>query len=671
MLIPGYSKGDDITCLNTIYQYPKKDINGKYDNGKMIILFKDNQTGEKKITEIEDPSYTFYKANDDVYLDHHLFFIEEEKVQPITVPYRNVLKTIAELSDNTEFYYDNLKNRNRRNNEILHTLPNIFGSDLNIEDAYRFYFDMEYKNESIPITKSYFDIETDTINMKGDFPELGECPINALTFINVATNKVYTFLLRDKDNPLIAEFEEELKSGTLFKELKDFVINHVGGPEKAKKHNIFDFEYEIFMYDDEAQLIIDFFNLLNILSPDFLLAWNMSFDIPYIIERGKALGLDMAIIMSAREAITKIAKYYIDTRNKQLPAQRGDFFTINSKTIYLDQLVHFASRRKGQSAFDNLKLDNIGNVIAGVGKLDWSNIAKTFAEFPRKNYKLFVFYNIMDTICQHCVENKVNDIDYVFNSALINNTRYHKVHRQTVYLANRGIKEFRKEGYILCNNNNRNNEKPPKFPGAHVGDPLNSTDYSKMKINGVPINVANNLDDFDFKSLYPSTAIEFNISPNTQIGKIIIDHKVHDKENMFKYDKYCPGGQFIEDFRSQNIIEFSHRWLHLANYSEFLQDMDEFMSNRNVNHNIMMNSSGIIPLIQIEPGREDLTEDIITPGPQKLVQFYTDERDTDKDIDYIKKHAQMDLDSIEAMMRRKERERQEDEDMAELLEENV
>ena len=31
----------------------------------------------------------------------------------------------------------------------------------------------------------------------------------------------------------------------------------------------------------------------------------------------------------------------------------------------------------------------------------------------------------------------------------------------------------------------------------------------------------------------------------------------------------------------------------------------------------------------------------------------------------------MDLDSIEAMMRRKERERQEDEDMAELLEENV
>ena len=675
MLIPGYPTGADITCLNTIYQYPKRDPEtGKYGSDKIIILYKDNTINKKFIHEIENPTYTFYKANDDVYLDHHLFFIEDYNVEPVTVPYKDVLKTIAEMSGNEEFFYNNIKNRDRNANQKLHTLPNIFGSDIHIEDAYRLYFDLEYKNDPIAITKSYFDIEVDTAYMKGDFPELGECPINALSFIHPSTNKVYVLLLRDENNPLIEEFEKELKSGKILKELKEFVINHVGGPAKAQKHNIFDFDYEIIFYDDERNHIIDFFNLVNHLSPDFLLAWNMSFDIPYIIERGNALGLNMAEIMSDKEAVTKIAKYYIDVRNKQLPAQRGDYFTINSKVIYLDQLVHFASRRKGQAAFDNLKLDNIGNIIAGVGKLDWSHIAKTFAEFPRKNYKLFVFYNIMDTIVQHCIENKVGDIDYVFNKALINNTRYHKAHRQTVYLANRGIKEFRKQGYIMCNNNNRDNEKPPKFPGAHVGDPMNNSDYSKMKINGEPINIVNNLDDFDYKALYPSTMREFNISPNTQIGKINIDHEVHDKENPFNYDKYCRGGQFVEDFRSGNFVEFCHRWMHLANYKEFLDDMEEYFS---THIQLGLDPTKPQPLVQFYGEDESLKDydfkmNLVEPTNhvvQPLVQMYPGYRNFDTEIEHIRNTAQMDLDNIELMLRRREREREEDEELEKLFSE--
>ena len=61
----------------------------------------------------------------------------------------------------------------------------------------------------------------------------------------------------------------------------------------------------------------------------------------------------------------------------------------------------------------------------------------------------------------------VEDIDYVFGKALINNTRYSKVHRQTVYLANRGMKNFYEEGFIIGNNSNRFNSKPAeKFPGV-------------------------------------------------------------------------------------------------------------------------------------------------------------------------------------------------------------
>lgn len=663
-LIRGYEKDSDITILNTVYQYPKWNPEKEcYDEDVMIILYKDNITGEKHIEEIYTPEYTFYMANDDVYLDHHLFFIEEEKVTPIKVPFKDVLKTIAQMSGNEEFFYNNIKNKDRRANEQLHTLPNVFGSDIHIEDAYRLYFDREYQNKPIGITKAYFDIETDTMNMKGDFPELGECPINAVSYVNPTTNKVYVFLLRDPSNPLIAEFEKEVKSGTIFQELKDFIINHVGGPEKAKSHNIYDFEYEMFFYDDERVLIIDLFKIINYCEPDFLLAWNMSFDIPYVIERCNVLKINPADVICHPSANTKIAKYYIDAKNKQIPAQRGDFFTITGKTVYLDQLVHFASRRKGQSAFDNLKLDNIGNIIAGVGKLDWSPIAKTFAEFPRKNYKLFVFYNIMDTIVQHCVEEKVNDIGYVFNKALINNTRYHKAHRQTVYLTNRGVKEFLKEGYVLCNNNNRSNEKPPKFPGAHVGDPLNNTSYSKIKVNGVPINVANNLDDFDYKSLYPSVMREFNIAPNTQIGKIIIDQEVHENENPFKYDKYCRSGQFLEDFRSGNIVEFCHRWLHLANYEEFLEDMKEYMDRYGtINPHPMDNN-----LVHFHNNENIVGTPLVTFSEQNantsLMYYYPEKKSFDKYEEYLKENAQMDLDDIEKVLRRRERQKEEDEEL--------
>lgn len=58
--------------------------------------------------------------------------------------------------------------------------------------------------------------------MKGDFPELGECPINAVSYIY--ENKIRSFLLRNDKNKLIDEFENELKSDhkKLFKELNEF-----------------------------------------------------------------------------------------------------------------------------------------------------------------------------------------------------------------------------------------------------------------------------------------------------------------------------------------------------------------------------------------------------------------------------------------------------------------
>ena len=198
---------------------------------------------------------------------------------------------------------------------------------------------------------------------------------------------------------------------------------------------------------------------------------------------------------------------------------------------------------------------------------------------PWLAFKRFVFYNIFDVVVQYCIETKTQDLEYIYTKCLVNNTSYKKGHRQTVYLINRMTKEFDAMGYIIGNNINKWNEEPDKFAGALVGDPLHTNDYAKMKINGVPIMVCETLQDYDYKSLYPSIDLENNIAPNTQVGRIVIDKQIYDHENVYNNPKYQRGGEFVENMVTDNIIEFCHRWFHFAGFMELLEDIKEFNQN--------------------------------------------------------------------------------------------
>jgi len=572
-----YPEGYDLTILNTIYQYPKKLENNKYDDGSITLIYKDNITKEKHFDLIKNPQYVFYMAKNDVPIDYNLLFIEKDKVNKYKVPYKELEKNLAELSNNEDFYKNNIKNGCRKQNKLLHTYNRFFLSDSNIEDHYRFRFDNKFTNNINPISKSFLDIEVDGINIKGDFPELGEAPINAVTVIFDHIGKVYTFLLRNPDNPLIEEFEKSINQNT-FSELKELIRDTVGGWKNEVRYGLDKFEYELLFYDEELKLIQDLFILINNIKPDFLLAWNMAFDIPYTIERLKVLGVDPATIICHPNFTEKICKYFIDENHKEIE-ERGDYASISSYTVYLDQMIHYKSRRKGQ-ARTSASLNYVGSVVAKVKKLEYSHITNNIVMLPYKDYKTFVFYNIIDTIVQKCIEVKTGDIDYLFSKATINNTRYHKSHRQTVYLTNRGIKEFYNNGLIMGNNINKFKEKDnTSYPGAFVASPLLINDIPKMKLNGVPVMLFNNLDDFDYKSLYPSIDRQFNMAANTQIGMITIPNQLREDENKYDFKYYTRGGAFLEDIHSGNIIETVYRWLNGANYNELIKDTIEYFSN--------------------------------------------------------------------------------------------
>lgn len=607
-MINKYPEGSDITIFNTIYHRMRKDPNtNKWIKNSMDIIYRDNLTGDKKLETIKKPEYEYYLAKPEVEITHNMLYIEKDKVDKLTVEYNDLEKSIAEKTDNLQFYYDNINSGQRSNNKKLHTHMRVFNSDMHIEDHYRFKFDKLYTNNTFAISKAYLDIEVDSIEIKGDFPEPGEVPVNAITVIDESNNRVYTLLLRNPKNPLIQEFENSIGQ-ELFLELKNFICEQVGGWKEEIRFGIDKFQYQMMFYDedDEINLIGDCFKIINTFKPDFVLAWNMGFDIPYLIERIKVLGYDPADVICHPDFENKVCSYFKDDIDRKTgkfkkEEERGDEAIISSYSVYLDQMIQFASRRKGQSVFDRFSLDYIGEVVTGVNKLDYHHITNNISKLPYANYKIFVFYNIIDTIVQKCIESKTGDIDYIFNKCLINNTRYSKGHRQTVYLTNRGCKEFDLEGYIMGNNVNKTNSKPDdKFPGAFVADPIKINDYSKKRIGDMSVNLFDNLDDYDYSSLYPSIMREFNMSQSTQIGRIDIKDKIYMNENPFNSKYYIRGGAFIEDFHSKNYLEFGHRWLNLSGYSDLYKEVIEYFTTvkRSVNPVVMYNENGTRNLLR-------------------------------------------------------------------------
>lgn len=582
-MILGHQPGDNISLFNTIFFRERIETErGPKFVEHLDIVYKDCETGEKHIQEITNPDYEYYLLKPEQVKPYPQFIVPEEDVVARRVPNKDLLKEIARDTGNLNFFYENNRTGNRQENQKLHTHPAVLGSDRNIEDHYRFRFGETYTRTPLPITKSFMDIEVDTECIDYKFPDTQEasCPINAVSIIFKDSKMIYSLLLRDESNPLIDEFEQEVKQGFVFKELNDFIIDAVGGVEKAEMFGIADIQTSFMFYDEEIDLIVDLFKLVNMEKPDFLLTWNMAFDMVYIINRILKLGYNPEEIICHPDFQYKHCEYRVDTgvRASEL-AERGDNAVITSYTSFLDQMIHFSSRRKGGEKFLNYKLDYIGERITKVRKLDYRDITPVLGKLPKKNYKIFVFYNIMDTIVQYCIEFKVEDIEYVYFKSLKNDVRYHKCHRQTVYLTNRAQNEFRKSHFILGNNVNRFKNGPDgDLPGAFVADPLLVDDLNKIKINGYSLMMYNNLQDFDYSSLYPSTIRQFNIAPNTMIGMILIGRAIHNKENKCNDPRYNRNGAFIEDLTSHVWLEFCARWFNFPRYEQLYNDVIEFFT---------------------------------------------------------------------------------------------
>ena len=595
-LIPSYPLGSDLVILDATYHFPNKQQVESYNGVKtvytpdtMTIVYKDNTTGKKGIEVIENPKYVFYMLKNNIPTPKYdMFFTDMKNLDEITCRYRDINKAIAEKLDQyegttkyTDLYKRNIRDGNYKANMDFQKSRRVFGSDIPINDFYRMRFAEQYKNTETPVSRAYLDIEVDVKLSPTDFPTNGNCPINAISYFEHDTKRLFTFLLNQKDvNPKSNEFCTTVDNRAFNEEFKGF-LNETLGSEKVKDFKLENIQTKVLTYNDELTLLKDLFGYINYTKPDFLMVWNMSFDIPFIINRILALGGNPKEIMCIHDIspLYENCSYIVDSDHEDF-STKGDYADITSYTVYLDQLIQFASRRRGGAQYRSYSLDYIGNEMAGVQKLHYENIAANVMELPYNDYRTFVKYNMMDVLVQYCIEFKADDILYVFDKALLNCTEYKKVHRQTIYLSNRATIMFKNFGnYVLGNNLNKFKPKPTvKYEGAYVADPCKFGDKYKDKVNGIPIMRASNAIDFDFTRLYPSITQEYNMAPNTEIGYIKIPVKIYEAENAIHNEKYTRSGQFIEDMTSECDIEFAHRWFNLASFKEAYADIIEYFN---------------------------------------------------------------------------------------------
>ena len=577
-MIKGYPDNSNITILNTIYTY------GNYRENipdSMILLYKDLDTNEMKQCTINEPESSYFMLKSDASQETinslnypGAFYRNKKDYDEVFCKYNSLNKDIATRVGEEKVFYNNIKNGNAKANRNFRYHYKVESTDVDLGNYYRQKFAEKYKNNSYPLSKAFLDIEVDSKFSRSYFPEMGECPVNAITLGQPSLFKFETVILRDDRNPQIQEFEEMVNNNYdefiygLYEKIKQSIHKE----ELIQKYNFDKFRYKITFFDNEIDLIKYIFLLINKDRPDFTLAWNMAFDIPYLIARCKVLGYDPADILCDDSFEVKVCEYYIDTFHKNNANLRNDYANISSYSVYLDQMIHFATINSTKVAkYGNWKLDNIGNLVGKMRKLEYNCSIK---DFPWVDFKNFIYYNIIDVLVQVAIEHQSNCIDYVFNKSLLNDTRSNKVHRQSIYLMNRIRKDYNDE-LVLCTNRNRveniedelvDDEGEEKgYPGAFVADPKLINDYSKTKVNGVPIHLYRNNVDFDYTALYPNTDIQFNVGHESLIGKVNINVNI---ENVYNYKYLNPGSYFIFNLQSNNFIEIGNKYLNLPDVSQ-------------------------------------------------------------------------------------------------------
>lgn len=257
-----------------------------------------------------------------------------------------------------------------------------------------------------------------------------------------------------------------------------------------------DRDIDVNEYDNEENLLYYFTQYMKMNQPDIITGWNIKFfDIPYLINRLKALDMKPQAQSISPWNIIKEKKITRQGKESTTYLIAGistlDYYELYKTFTYVNQ--------------ESYRLDHIAWVELGERKLSYSEY-DNIADFYRKNFQQFIEYNIKDVELVEKLENKMRLIELAVAlaySAGVNFTDvFSQVRTWDVIIYNHLLKKN------IVIPSKKENDKDDQYAGAYVKDPL--------------VGMHNWIVSFDIASMYPSSIMQYNISPETFKGSVKI-----------------------------------------------------------------------------------------------------------------------------------------------------
>lgn len=286
-----------------------------------------------------------------------------------------------------------------------------------------------------------------------------------------------------------------------------------GEPSKEVVGN----DVEVVSCKCESVLIRQFVRIVKDLNPQVITGWNITgFDFEYLVERAKATDTirdlkRMCVVRSVDCEFTEPKKF-----SSSAYGSSNVYKLAISGRVHIDLLTYTRRHKK----FSSYKLDNVAMVELNRGKDDISPsmIFDSYEQMLNGEYGLLGevgHYCIVDSVLVHELFNKFDSWVTMMEMAKVTHVRgtdlYTKGQQVRVY---NQVVRYSYNNDIVVESNAYEQTKDEKYKGATVVSP-------------VP-DIYHNVVPFDFKSLYPSIIIAYNIDYSTLvIDDNIPDHLCH------------------------------------------------------------------------------------------------------------------------------------------------
>jgi hypothetical protein len=394
--------GGDMLLLNVSYIKPTKQNNEYFE-----VIYKDDDGNIHKSIEPAEADIYFTKKEYRNY-DYNKPQERMDRLEKRKVPISRIIYEIAkEIGDEGKNFINQcFDNKDYKALKRLYGWRYAYGCDFQPEFYFMRDWYSKYQLKNVRLTKAFIDIEVDGIDYTVDLDKLygtTHAPVICATIFLEEGKECFTFLLRpyvpskmtypnpDEYAERYALYENQLaQHNELMNNTGEFI---------RELNNAFDktygrIRYSIREYEHEIDLIADMFRLLNDRKPNFCLAWNMRFDIQYLIERTKILGYDPKSIMCHPDFELKRCYFEIDRSTYKLEKQ-FDYFYCSSYTHFICQMRNYAAVRKSQQMLKSVALNAIAERELRDRKVEYPD-ETNIIEFAYKDWKRYVIYNVKD-----------------------------------------------------------------------------------------------------------------------------------------------------------------------------------------------------------------------------------------------------------------------------------